>query len=428
MAHRPGVDEPHRFRSDRPAVRHRHRRSTSSRLPWWRFLVDTAMVIVILSGLVAAAIHYLYGGISPSTPGERTTRAARVQLSILIGLFVLLKAAAYWLDRYELVITPNSLFTGAGYTDVNALIPAKTILTFVALICAASVLREHLPGDVASRGAEPGVADPQCGRDRMDLPEHRSAAAGEADRERQGSAVHRAKHPGHPRTPIASTAVEVEDYDPAEDPDAKAFGESRGTLENVRLMDPSQADRHLRPAAAGEGVLHVPGSARHRSLHDRRQAGGRHRLAPRDRPRRASQPSNATGSTTTSPTPTASDSLLPTATGRLSMESPTSPSSTCHPRACSTSSSRASTSARRLPTTRSSAHPRRVSRASSTSPTTLLRTDSGPTRTPARAACRWGRSSTGSCTRGSSRRPTSCFPTASMPTRRSCTCVIPASA
>ena len=64
-------------------------------------------------------------------------RAARVQLSVLIGIFVLLKAVAYWLDRYELVIKPNSLFTGAGYTDVNALLPAKTILTFVALISAA---------------------------------------------------------------------------------------------------------------------------------------------------------------------------------------------------------------------------------------------------------------------------------------------------
>jgi len=106
-------------------------------LPWWRFLVDTTMVLLILCGLVAAAVHYLYGGISPSSPTERTTRAARVQLSALIGLFVLLKAVAYWLDRYELVITPNSLFTGAGYTDVNALIPAKMILTIVALISAA---------------------------------------------------------------------------------------------------------------------------------------------------------------------------------------------------------------------------------------------------------------------------------------------------
>ena len=77
--------------------------------------------------LAAAAIHYLYGGIRLQTPGERTTRRrAQVQLSVLLGLFVLLKAVAYWLDRYDLVITPNGgSFTGAGYTDVNAVIPGQ---------------------------------------------------------------------------------------------------------------------------------------------------------------------------------------------------------------------------------------------------------------------------------------------------------------
>jgi len=57
---------------------------------------------------------------------------------VLIGVFILLKAVAYWLDRYELVIqgTNDDRFPGAGYADVNALMPAKMILVFVALICA----------------------------------------------------------------------------------------------------------------------------------------------------------------------------------------------------------------------------------------------------------------------------------------------------
>jgi uncharacterized membrane protein (UPF0182 family) len=36
-----------------------------------------------------------------------------------------------------LVLQDNRLFTGAGFTDVNAILPAKTILTFIALVCAA---------------------------------------------------------------------------------------------------------------------------------------------------------------------------------------------------------------------------------------------------------------------------------------------------
>src|SRR5690606_9501400 len=45
-------------------------------------------------------------------------------------------AVAYWLDRYELIVEDGNLFTGGQYTDINAVLPAKTILIFIALICA----------------------------------------------------------------------------------------------------------------------------------------------------------------------------------------------------------------------------------------------------------------------------------------------------
>jgi hypothetical protein len=86
--------------------------------------------------ITAAIAHYLYGGIRLQTPGEKVTSAAQAHLSVLIGLFVLLKAIAYWLDRYGLVLDDNRLFTGASYTDVNAMLPAKTILIFIAAFVA----------------------------------------------------------------------------------------------------------------------------------------------------------------------------------------------------------------------------------------------------------------------------------------------------
>jgi uncharacterized membrane protein (UPF0182 family) len=69
------------------------------------------------------------------------SRAARVQLISLLGVLVLLKAAAYWLDRYELLSHTRlgKPFTGAGYTDINAVLPAKLILLAIAIICAAAV-------------------------------------------------------------------------------------------------------------------------------------------------------------------------------------------------------------------------------------------------------------------------------------------------
>ena len=55
---------------------------------------------------------------------------------MLLGFLVLLKAVAYWYDRYALALKENRLITGMTYTDVNALLPAKAILAAIALVCA----------------------------------------------------------------------------------------------------------------------------------------------------------------------------------------------------------------------------------------------------------------------------------------------------
>src|SRR6266511_774864 len=54
----------------------------------------------------------------------------------LLGAVALLKAIAYYLDRYGLVFSDRGNITGASYTDVNAVLPAKTILMIIAVICA----------------------------------------------------------------------------------------------------------------------------------------------------------------------------------------------------------------------------------------------------------------------------------------------------
>src|SRR5947208_9243935 len=67
----------------------------------------------------------------------KVTPAARAHISVLLGFFVLLKAVAYWLDRYGVNYSRRGFVdTGASYTDVHAVLPAKTILVFVAVICA----------------------------------------------------------------------------------------------------------------------------------------------------------------------------------------------------------------------------------------------------------------------------------------------------
>jgi uncharacterized protein len=114
-------------------------------LPWLHYLVDFGLALTVLSLLAAAVVHYLFGGIRLQSKRDRLSGAAQVQISVLAGLFVLFKGADYWLDRYNLTTDSGGLFTGLGYTDQNAVLPSKTILTFIAIICAilffANVLR-----------------------------------------------------------------------------------------------------------------------------------------------------------------------------------------------------------------------------------------------------------------------------------------------
>lgn len=110
-------------------------------LPWYRFLLGFGFAAVVLSLIAAAVTHYLYGGLRVTSPGARATGAATGHLSVLLGVFVSLKAVAYWLDRYGLAVKSSDFkatdnWTGLRYVDANAYLPAKTILFCIAVICA----------------------------------------------------------------------------------------------------------------------------------------------------------------------------------------------------------------------------------------------------------------------------------------------------
>jgi uncharacterized membrane protein (UPF0182 family) len=104
--------------------------------PFQRFVLGFLLTAVVLSLIAAAVVHYLFGGVRLQTVGEKVSPAARAHLSVLAGLVVLLKAFAYYLDRYGLAFSERGFVNGPGFTDVNAVLPAKNILIGIALICA----------------------------------------------------------------------------------------------------------------------------------------------------------------------------------------------------------------------------------------------------------------------------------------------------
>ncbi|AFM16231.1 hypothetical protein Mycch_1429 [Mycolicibacterium chubuense NBB4] len=110
-------------------------------LPFYRLVLSYLFVATFLAFIANLVSHYLFGGIRLSGRTGALSRSARIQLISLVGILMLLKAVAYWLDRYELLshTRGGKPFTGAGYTDINAVLPAKLIMLAIAVICAAAV-------------------------------------------------------------------------------------------------------------------------------------------------------------------------------------------------------------------------------------------------------------------------------------------------
>jgi uncharacterized membrane protein (UPF0182 family) len=107
------------------------------KLPFYTWLIGWLFVMVVVAFFGALITHYLFGGIRLANKGGQLATPARVQLSVTAGLFVLIYAVSYFFERYELLSGDrNSLFTGATYTDLNAVLPAKLILLCISVFCA----------------------------------------------------------------------------------------------------------------------------------------------------------------------------------------------------------------------------------------------------------------------------------------------------
>ncbi len=110
-------------------------------LPFYRWLLDLLMTGVFIAFLANLVTHYLFGGIRLSGRAGGTEPGCAHPTGVVGRHAGAVQAAAYWLDRYELLSNTRGgkPFTGAGYTDINAVLPAKLILLAIALICAAAV-------------------------------------------------------------------------------------------------------------------------------------------------------------------------------------------------------------------------------------------------------------------------------------------------
>lgn len=105
-------------------------------LPFYTTALGFASAVVLVCLLLTAVVSYLYGSVRVGQRELRISKAARIQLAVLAGVYLLLQGASLWLDRYTTLVNQEDRITGPGYVGVNAVIPGQTILAIAAVIVA----------------------------------------------------------------------------------------------------------------------------------------------------------------------------------------------------------------------------------------------------------------------------------------------------
>jgi uncharacterized membrane protein (UPF0182 family) len=105
-------------------------------LPFLVGLVGFLSAAFLISLLLTAGVHVIYGSIKFNGRETFVSKAARIQIGLLAFLYLLVQGASLWLDQYATMTSSSGLFTGATYSDVNAAIPGLQILAMISIVVA----------------------------------------------------------------------------------------------------------------------------------------------------------------------------------------------------------------------------------------------------------------------------------------------------
>ena len=207
-------------------------------LPFWQSMIGWAISTLILATIAAVVVHYIYGGIRPQVQEDRTTVSARVQLSVLLGFIVAIKAVAYWFDRFALAVSEKGIITGLKYTDVNAVLPAKAILAGIAALCAllffANIIRRSWVLPVAGT-ALLAISSLLIAGVYPSLIQQFQVKPSESAKE----APYIQRNIDATRAAYGLEKVEVKDYQATVATSAGQLSNDAATISNIRLMDPN---------------------------------------------------------------------------------------------------------------------------------------------------------------------------------------------
>lgn len=106
-------------------------------LPFFNYIREMAVVLTIITFIVVTSLYVLASGINSFNEVKlKLSTRAKAHMTILLTLFLLLKAWDYRLSMYNLLYSSSGVVYGPGYTDINANLLGLRILFIIVIAIA----------------------------------------------------------------------------------------------------------------------------------------------------------------------------------------------------------------------------------------------------------------------------------------------------
>jgi hypothetical protein len=208
------------------------------RLPFLSFVVDWLFASLLIVLIITTVAHYLNGGIRVQPPSPRVTPQVKAHLSVLLAALALVKAADYWLQRFELTGSSRGVVDGATYTDVNAQLPVLNLLVLISLAAAvlfvANIFRRGWTLPVLAVGLWVFVAV-VAGGIYPQYVQSFQVRPNESAKERP----YIERNIDATLDALDLRQVTVQQFPPATNPDEVSLAGAEPTIRNIRLWDPA---------------------------------------------------------------------------------------------------------------------------------------------------------------------------------------------
>jgi uncharacterized protein len=106
-------------------------------LPFYVAFKNWLLLLLLLASLMAGVIYFVHGDIDLDRRPRKVSPAAIAHSSALLGLYFVVKAWSYALDRYLLLYNDNGVVVGASYTDIH--VELRVLWLLIGLSAAAAV-------------------------------------------------------------------------------------------------------------------------------------------------------------------------------------------------------------------------------------------------------------------------------------------------